>query len=137
MPSEGVIALKVSAGVDAPAFVERSTVACTARLTSRVAGVDAPAFVERQQSDRLPSFQPRVSPGLMPRPSLSGEHSRVNSRGDGQVSPGLMPRPSLSERVGCVGQGARVVSPGLMPRPSLSGDCDALGPRPFDACRRG
>ena len=117
------------AGVDAPAFVERLWKLQTySGLVSGVAGVDAPAFVERTET-AIPGVArgayPRasVSPGLMPRPSLSGPGAPWYAGGD-QVSPGLMPRPSLSEhstepsnktRLRC-----RRVSPGLMPRPSLS-----------------
>ena len=85
-----------------------------------------------------------MSPGFMPRPSLSDPgHRRGPSMA--AVSPGFMPRPSLSDRRGGCG-GVRVdcvagvhapafvergwlaparpvpkVSPGFMPRPSLSG----------------
>ena len=92
-----------------------------------------------------------MSPGLMPRPSLSAGKSRAQHAGTVVVSPGLMPRPSLSAvrpwdarvarpRVAGVDAPAFVersgsdirslsrgpVSPGLMPRPSLS-DCKRGG----------
>ena len=56
----------------------------------------------------------------MPRPSLS-VHRGVRSNETSGVSPGLMPRPSLSVQVFVVDERAdEDVSPGLMPRPSLS-----------------
>ena len=59
------------AGVDAPAFVERSSTSTWRKNWTSVAGVDAPAFVERQaRLKALLDYDP-VSPGLMPRPSLS------------------------------------------------------------------
>ena len=87
-----------------------------------------------------------MSPGLMPRPSLSALRlDQRRSVAGVPVSPGLMPRPSLSarherpspaalarvagvdapafvERIGgaVTSMCGRVVSPGLMPRPSLS-----------------
>ena len=113
---------------------------------SGVAGVDAPAFVERTRpTQSRTTAATEVSPGLMPRPSLS-VHARAGLADDalvsagvdapafverrlarrtrapaGCVSPGLMPRPSLSDRDGRVHADDRAgVSPGLMPRPSLS-----------------
>ena len=74
-----------------------------------------------------------MSPGLMPRPSLSEERPGGSRRGGVSVSPGLMPRPSLSAEGGVAGQPFEQVSPGLMPRPSLSGG-GGLGPV---ATRRG
>ena len=41
------------------------------RELASVAGVDAPAFVERGGRPRAPAPSVMVSPGLMPRPSLS------------------------------------------------------------------
>ena len=70
------------AGVDAPAFVERCIHrllhAGTVVLSKSVAGVDAPAFVERSTSPvRVPRSTAPVSPGLMPRPSLSASSARL------------------------------------------------------------
>ena len=64
-----------------------------------------------------------VSPGLRPRPSLSGR-AMVMPPGMGLVSPGLRPRPSLSD--GRLRSRSpleeNLVSPGLRPRPSLSAE---------------
>ena len=104
------------AGVDAPAFVERSGIdGHTSDLVGHpwghgVAGVDAPAFVERWAPVTIPErvldeagVEVRVSPGLTLRPSLSAGPlfpatccralRRVGAR---NVSPGLTLRPSLS-----------------------------------------
>ena len=64
----------------------------------------------------------QVSPGLMPRPSLSVQRQRGVPATRSQVSPGLMPRPSLSDPTTSAPIALRThrVSPGLMPRPSLS-----------------
>ena len=63
------------AGVDAPAFVERPTTPRKATASAAsVAGVDAPAFVERSKREVVFAMRVKVSPGLMPRPSLSEEH---------------------------------------------------------------
>ena len=83
------------AGVDAPAFVERRPRRESVHGSSRVAGVDAPAFVERGDG-RCDPASLDVSPGLMPRPSLSVEDDHRGVLSEGDVSPGLMPRPSLS-----------------------------------------
>ena len=55
-----------------------------------------------------------VSPGLTPRPSLSGRSEAEPTRADDGVSPGLTPRPSLS-----------------------AGGRPQRGRRSQDACRRG
>ena len=107
------------AGVDAPAFVERcKSLAPSAARRASVAGVDAPAFVERTgrfTSDGAPRF---VSPGLMPRPSLSARHIA-----------GVMPRR------GCRWQSvAGVDAPAFVERPGLRSPCTWLD-RP--KCRRG
>ena len=99
----------------------------------------------------------------MPRPSLSGNTTSHGEQMLRQVSPGLMPRPSLSGRSYCAWcsgdsgvagvdapafvertwtDGAAVpklanVSPGLMPRPSLSGDGERHDAVPIFGCRRG
>ena len=106
------------------------------RRISSVAGVDAPAFVERSgtaTSGCGPAWC------LMPRPSLSAEMGAERGAGIRVVSPGLMPRPSLSAYTAyeqrCTGE---LVSPGLMPRPSLSaGGRRRLLARVAVGCRRG
>ena len=66
------------AGVHPPAFVERENAAAAAPVAdwASVAGVHPPAFVERRRSllevDGAPLS--RVSPGFIPRPSLSEPH---------------------------------------------------------------
>ena len=61
-----------------------------------------------------------VSPGFMPRPSLS-EHLQHLTAPTAPVSPGFMPRPSLSvDKTGETVLTEVDVSPGFMPRPSLS-----------------
>ena len=134
------------AGVHAPAFVERCAVETRSSSVraGRVAGVHAPAFVERCAVEVERFAERLVSPGFMPRPSLSA--GCVGRPGNSPfVSPGFMPRPSLSDgnprdtssratRVAGVHAPAFVerslqsnaflvverVSPGFMPRPSLS-----------------
>ena len=59
------------AGVDAPAFVERWSATRHGGTGTSVAGVDAPAFVERRTAKLTLDKFKKVSPGLMPRPSLS------------------------------------------------------------------
>ena len=66
------------------------------RRISSVAGVDAPAFVERALHPSVTAMAQRVSPGLMPRPSLSVPRAPSGRLQPRRVSPGLMPRPSLS-----------------------------------------
>ena len=60
-----------------------------------VAGVDAPAFVERTEPYSWFQSDTAVSPGLTLRPSLSAETRRTRGR-PVEVSPGLTLRPSLS-----------------------------------------
>ena len=62
-----------------------------------------------------------MSPGLMPRPSLSAPVVVIFVSRHVRVSPGLKPRPSLSGNPDDLNNPRRCVSPGLMPRPSLSG----------------
>ncbi len=132
------------AGVDAPAFVERTRRSAPCSAGSCVAGVDAPAFVERPRSATSASRRPRVSPELTLRPSLSDglrrdAHGRVpgvagvdapafverSHRGfdpsNVLVSPELTLRPSLSVVADDLNPAApHLVSPELTLRPSLS-----------------
>ena len=78
-----------------------------------------------------------MSPGLQPRPSLSGPRCRSWARCCWLVSPGLQPRPSLSVANAVVSRQAAGVSPGLQPRPSLSDPAHLMGGDVGEACRRG
>ena len=60
-----------------------------------------------------------VSPGFIPRPSLSGSAVTVTDQAR-RVSPGFIPRPSLSVKRSGLCRSHAVVSPGFIPRPSLS-----------------
>ena len=103
-PARGV------AGVRAPAFVERVQRATRPAVTTYgVAGVRAPAFVERTRPSTCVAHLSPVSPGCVPRPSLSVRRRRGGPRRTG-VSPGCVPRPSLSgpPRVGLRGTWFRV-----------------------------
>ena len=108
------------AGVRAPAFVERA-VDCLMHppRDRRVAGVRAPAFVERRRIDAIKDLAVAVSPGCVPRPSLS-DRARVGTAGGFLVSPGCVPRPSLSVPAEGLARAHSTVSPGCVPRPSLS-----------------
>ena len=59
------------AGINLPAFVERGLCSIGRARPSRVAGINLPAFVERPPPPPSPSSARRVSPGLTSRPSLS------------------------------------------------------------------
>ena len=97
------------AGVDAPAFVERSTAATTHKAAidqCGVAGVDAPAFVERTSRMTCTPPAPRASrvagvdaPAFVERGMLQGERARATTSQASEVSPGLTLRPSLSGEV--------------------------------------
>ena len=64
---------------------------------ARVAGLNLPAFVERPTAaTRWTTCWP-VSPGLISRPSLSGNGQAGLRAVAGLVSPGLISRPSLSD----------------------------------------
>ena len=89
---------------------------------ARVAGADAPAFVERRtRAPRESGPRSDVSPGLMPRPSLSG-HDAGRHVGDVRVGVAGADAPAFVERSWRCRRPAAPsrVSPGLMPRPSLS-----------------
>ena len=80
------------AGVYAPAFVERGfPPADTASNPARVAGVYAPAFVERCHSVGGIYEIRKVSPGFMPRPSLSGDYQTLSKFKDRGCRRGLCP----------------------------------------------
>ena len=109
------------AGVQTPAFVERAMTRAPARRANGcVAGVQTPAFVERLPGASRGAAKMRVSPGFRLRPSLSGARER-RMRVDLPVSPGFRLRPSLSvdPQRGPRGERGRV-SPGFRLRPSLS-----------------
>ena len=78
-----------------------------------------------------------MSPGFMPRPSLSGQIDPGLVIPELLVSPGFMPRPSLSVDARGVPAGVRPVSPGFMPRPSLSARGGVHALARADVCRRG
>ena len=61
------------AGVCAPAFVERAPLQAAQPPPWSVAGVCAPAFVERCRPRPCIACATRVSPGFVPRPSLSAD----------------------------------------------------------------
>ena len=133
------------AGDQPPAFVERAhTKSRTKRRCACVAGDQPPAFVERAAPNGWGASAATVSPGINPRPSLSGQRRRQD-RARIRVSPGINPRPSLSDhtrttcrlwRDGVAGdqppafverthwppafRRTASVSPGINPRPSLS-----------------
>ena len=65
------------AGVYAPAFVERKDCRKALYRWYGVAGVYAPAFVERTRTTGQVWMTVMVSPGFMPRPSLS-DHMHTN-----------------------------------------------------------
>ena len=98
------------AGVHAPAFVERRDPRQHTAESPRVAGVHAPAFVERCRRQVLAPMPGLVSPGFMPRPSLSGLQGK-RRRLDAFVERTLSAGRSRSRR--------SRVSPGFTPRPSL------------------
>ena len=127
-------------------------------MKGSVAGVQPPAFVERSRTSATSSTDhlEGVSPGFNPRPSLSDLHSAgkrpkagkgvagvqppafvermhdssVTAPGIRQVSPGFNPRPSLSANRADEGTDEAAVSPGFNPRPSLSGPAIAGQPLP-------
>ena len=124
------------AGVDAPAFVERPSLAVIRQSIPRVAGVDAPAFVERSRSAAGVAPPMDVSPGLMPRPSLSDidERRRVelDRRVAGVDAPAFVER-ILSQLVGNgYGRVAGVDAPAFVERHKGAFDTTVAY-----ACRRG
>ena len=93
------------AGVNPPAFVERSTPLINEIVfNTSVAGVNPPAFVERPAPPvGLPSFR-GVSPGLIPRPLLSDDEIDPETPADACVA-GVNP-PAFVERCN-TGRGGR------------------------------
>ena len=88
----GILFIAGVAGVYAPAFVERLLDwRSFDKVIESVAGVYAPAFVERRGLYRHMVSNHRVSPGFMPRPSLSGQVAVLQRLNDAGCRRGLCP----------------------------------------------
>ena len=87
------------AGISYPAFVERRRGRRTSLRSPRVAGISTPVFVERP----IPTRTSGCSPWRRRRGSTPAfvERASVGHLGelDHRVSPGFLPRPSLSDGV--------------------------------------
>ena len=142
------------AGVQTPAFVERTSGGTSTPSAGRVAGVQTPAFVERSPPTPGPRPARSVSPGFRLRPSLSAVDPAILGQQIALVSPGFRLRPSLSAAVVArprgdarggvagvqtpafverahaphLGHVVETVSPGFRLRPSLSGQCQRQPP---------